>query len=62
MERNGKEIINMAVCEGCEQEKDVTDVEGSLLCEECAEDVVRCAFCNKLVAINMKNLRIILEG
>jgi hypothetical protein len=40
----------MAICEGCEQEKDVTDIEGNLLCDECEIDIVRCNFCNRLLA------------
>lgn len=42
----------MAICEGCEHEKDVTDVEGNILCEECADEIVRCSFCNKLLGIS----------
>lgn len=40
----------MTKCEGCEQEKEVTDIEGNILCEECAKDIVRCDFCNRLLA------------
>ncbi len=42
----------MTICEGCEQEKDVNDIEGHFLCWECAEDVVRCHFCNRLLEIS----------
>lgn len=46
----------MAKCEGCEQEKEVTDIEGNLLCNECAEEIIRCDFCNRLLAISLDNL------
>lgn len=46
----------MAICESCEQEKDIMDVEGNLLCDECIEDVVRCSFCNRLLATNYDDL------
>ncbi len=46
----------MAICKGCLQEKDITDIEGNLLCGECAKDIVRCNFCNKFLAINYDDL------
>jgi phage FluMu protein Com len=46
----------MAKCEGCEQEKDVKDIEGNILCDECTKDIVRCDFCNKLLAVSMDDL------
>lgn len=49
-------MTEMTKCEGCEQEKDVTDIDGHLLCEECAEDIVRCSFCNKLLATSYDDL------
>ncbi len=52
----------MTICEGCLQEKDVTDIEGNLLCGECAKDVVRCDFCNKFLAINYDDLDTNLGG
>ena len=42
----------MAICENCKNEKKVTDIEGYLLCEDCEEDIVRCDFCRKFLAIN----------
>jgi len=47
---------NMTKCEGCGEEKDVTEVEGHLLCSQCAEDIVRCNFCNMFLAINVDEL------
>ena len=49
-------MTKMAKCESCKQEKDVTDIEGNLLCEDCAEDIVRCSFCNRLLSINYDGL------
>jgi hypothetical protein len=46
----------VAVCEGCCQEKEVTDVEGHLLCDDCKENVVRCSFCNKFLAVTYDDL------
>ena len=46
----------MTKCEGCEQEKEVTDIEGNILCNECAEEIVRCDFCNRLLATSYDNL------
>lgn len=46
----------VAICEGCEQKKDVTDVEGHFLCEDCAENVVRCSFCNKFLAVTYDDI------
>jgi predicted RNA-binding Zn-ribbon protein involved in translation (DUF1610 family) len=43
-------MTEIGKCETCKQEKDVTDVEGYLLCDECADDIVRCSFCKKLLA------------
>jgi predicted RNA-binding Zn-ribbon protein involved in translation (DUF1610 family) len=43
-------MAEIAKCEGCEQEKDVTDIEGHILCDECSDDIVRCSFCKKLLA------------
>lgn len=48
----------MTKCETCEEEKDVTDIEGHLLCNQCAEDIVRCSFCNMFLAINFDELEI----
>lgn len=45
-------MTEIAKCENCEQEKEVTDTEGNLLCEECADEIVRCSFCNKLLGIS----------
>lgn len=50
-------MTEIAKCEGCcDKEKVVTNVEGHLLCENCEEDVVRCSFCNRLLAINFDDL------
>jgi hypothetical protein len=49
-------MTKIGICEGCEQEKEVTDVEGSLLCKDCEEDVVRCSFCNRFLAVNFNDL------
>ena len=49
-------MTKVAICEGCNQEKEVTDVEGHLLCEDCAENVVRCGFCNKFLAVTYDDL------
>jgi hypothetical protein len=46
----------MTKCQSCEQEKDVTDIEGNLLCKECAKDIVRCDFCNRFLAIDFDEL------
>lgn len=46
----------MTKCEGCEEEKDVTDIEGNILCEECEKDIVRCDFCNRLLATSHDDL------
>lgn len=43
-------MAEVAKCEVCKEEKYVTDVEGNIICWECAEDVVRCSCCNKLLA------------
>lgn len=48
----------MTKCEGCEEEKDVTEVEGHLICKECNEDIVRCNFCNRFIGINYDELEI----
>lgn len=48
----------MTKCEGCEEEKDVKDIEGHLLCSECAEDIVRCNFCGRFLAIDVDELEI----
>ena len=44
-------MAKMTKCENCEQEKDVIDIEGYLLCEDCAEEIVRCSFCNGLLGL-----------
>jgi hypothetical protein len=49
-------MTKVAICEGCEQKKEVTDVDGYLLCEDCAENVVRCSFCNKFLAVTYDDL------
>lgn len=46
----------MTKCECCEEEKDVTDVEGNLLCFECGEEIVRCHFCDKFLSISHENM------
>jgi hypothetical protein len=46
----------MTMCECCKQEKDVKDIEGNILCEECSADVVRCDFCNRLLATSYDDL------
>lgn len=48
----------MTKCEGCEEEKDVTEVEGHLLCKECKEDIVICNFCDRFLAIDVDELEI----
>lgn len=40
------------ICESCEIEKEVTDIEGHLLCKECAGDIVRCDNCQTFLGIN----------
>lgn len=49
-------MTKVAICEGCEQKKGVTDIDGHLLCEGCAEEVVRCSFCNKFLAVTYDDL------
>lgn len=49
---------NMIKCEGCEEEKEVTEIEGHLLCNECAKGIVRCEFCNRFLAVNYDELEI----
>ncbi len=49
-------MVKVAICENCYQEKEVTYVEGNLLCEDCAENVVRCSFCNKFLAVTYDDL------
>jgi hypothetical protein len=49
-------MAKVAICDGCEQKKDVTDIEGHLLCDDCAENVVRCSFCNKFLAVTYDDL------
>lgn len=44
------------ICEGCRQEKEVTDVDGNLLCDECTEDIIRCECCKKFLAINFDDM------
>lgn len=39
-------------CESCEEEKEVTEIEGSLLCADCAEEIVRCDNCHTFLGIN----------
>jgi predicted RNA-binding Zn-ribbon protein involved in translation (DUF1610 family) len=46
----------MAKCEDCGQEKEVTNIEGHLLCSECAEEIVRCDLCTRLLATSYDNL------
>jgi predicted RNA-binding Zn-ribbon protein involved in translation (DUF1610 family) len=46
----------MTKCEECGQEREVKDIEGNLLCDECSEEIVRCYFCNKLLATSYDNL------
>ena len=48
----------MVKCEGCEEEKEVTDVEGHLLCKECERYIVRCESCNRFLAVNYDELEI----
>lgn len=47
---------SMTICEGCEQEKAITDIDGHLLCDDCTKDIVRCSFCNKFLAIDIDEL------
>lgn len=57
MHNSGMVRKNMiGTCESCEQEKDVSDIEGHLLCKECEEEIVRCDFCNKLIDVNIDTL------
>jgi len=49
---------NMTKCEGCEQEKEVTNIEDHILCKECAEEIVRCDFCHKVLAASYDDLEI----
>lgn len=49
-------MTKISICEGCNQEKEVTYIEGHLLCEDCAETVVRCSFCNKFLAVTYDDL------
>ncbi len=48
----------MTKCESCEEEKDVMEIEGHLLCNECKEDIVICNFCNRFLAIDIDELEI----
>lgn len=48
----------MTKCESCEEEKDVMEIEGHLLCKECKEDIVICNSCNRFLAIDVDELEI----
>lgn len=48
----------MAKCEGCGQKKEVKDIEGYILCKDCEKDIVRCDFCNKILAASHDDLMI----
>lgn len=43
---------NVNICEGCQKDKEVRDIEGHILCNECIEDIVNCDFCGILIGIN----------
>ncbi len=47
----------MTKCEYCEKEE-VTDIEGHLLCNDCSKEIVRCDFCNRLLATNYDDLEV----
>lgn len=51
-----KKIVG--ICESCEEEKEVTEKEGHLLCDVCVEDIVRCSFCNRFIGINYDELEL----
>ena len=40
------------MCESCGEEKEVTEIDGHYLCEECSEYIVRCDSCNAFLGIN----------
>lgn len=44
------------ICDSCEEEKEVTNVEGHLLCSQCAEDVVRCGYCGAFLGLDYDEL------
>lgn len=48
----------MTICESCRDEKDVTEVEGHLLCEDCAESIIKCdnPKCGKFLAIDYESI------
>lgn len=40
------------ICESCKKEKNVTNIDGHLLCEECSEEIVKCDFCGNFLGVN----------
>lgn len=42
----------MVTCESCDTEENVIEIDGHLLCTECAKDVIRCDNCNAFLGIN----------
>lgn len=46
----------VGICESCEEEKEVVEIEGHTLCKTCAEDIIRCTFCNRFIGINYDEL------
>lgn len=46
------------LCESCEMEREVTKIDGHLLCKECAEEIVRCDNCNAFLDINYDALEL----
>lgn len=46
----------IGICENCKEEKELKDIEGKLLCEGCARDIVRCDYCRKLISLSFDEL------
>lgn len=46
----------IGICENCKEEKELKDIEGNLLCEECARDIVVCNFCEKFISVSFDEL------
>lgn len=42
----------MTKCENCKKEKEVTDVAGHLLCEDCTDEIIECDFCGEFLGIS----------
>lgn len=52
-------VITVGICENCKKEKEgdkVKEIEGHILCEACAEEIVTCDFCGKFLGISYDDL------